>query len=222
MRFFVRKTGFTLVELIVVISVIAVLASLVIGLGKHVKDQGNIKLTQSTIDILITAVELYYQDEGEMPFITRVEVPSGSGTFVPAFITDPFLVTRFESLLGGPIAFNTANDHTAPATYGDALGDTSDWSSEALYYYLSKSFNSRRIVNAINASLVSSLDNLGVSLNIDVGAGAIEDDIDMLRFVDAWGNALRYGYTEDAAFCLISSPGKDKKYGTNDDITNKK
>ena len=62
MRLFGRKNGFSLVELIVVISVIAVLASIVVGLGKRVKELGNIKLTQSTIDIMSTAVELYYQN----------------------------------------------------------------------------------------------------------------------------------------------------------------
>jgi prepilin-type N-terminal cleavage/methylation domain-containing protein len=199
MRFSFRKNGFTLVEIVVVITIVALLVSMVAGLGKHVKDQANVKLTKSTIEILVTAVELYYQDNNDtMPFETVMAVDVD------------FVKSDFESLLGGAIDTTiTTNDHS------DALYDD-DWSSEAMYYYLSKSLNSRRIINTINNTLATSMDSANVPLEVNVAG----NNIVMFRVTDAWGNALRYRYTADDTFCVITSAGIDKLYGTADDITN--
>jgi len=193
MRLLCRKNGFSLVETLAVISVITILAAMVLGVGKHVKDQANIKLTKSTIDILVTAVEMYYQDEGRMPFNTG-SVGSDYTSFGG----------NFTILTGSYVEF--------------------DRSSEALYYYLSKSLNSKRLINTITDSLVTSKDAAGNYLSVEVydSAGILIDTIDIPRFVDAWGNTLRYNYISGSTFCVISSPGKDKKYGTPDDINNLK
>ncbi|MCF7956042.1 MAG: type II secretion system GspH family protein [Phycisphaerae bacterium] len=187
MRLLCRKKGFSIVEILTVIAVITVLAAMVLGVGKHVKEMGNIKLTKSTIDILVTAVEQYYQDEGRMP----------SNSF------------------GGTPVIKTGSVE-------------SSWSGEALYYRLSQSYNSKRLINTIDDSLITSRDAAGDVLTVDVtytdpGTGTvtfIETDLVLPRFVDAWGNTLRYNYSSGDTFCVISSPGKDKKYGTEDDINN--
>lgn len=202
MRFFDRKNGFTLVEILAVVAVITVLLSMVIGVGKHVKDQGKIKLTQSTIEILVTAVELYYQDNGDtMPLVTMAD-PFAKVDF--QFAIDPSGVTTITVISG-----------THP--------DLDDWSSEAMYYFLCKSINSKRIISTINNSLLTGKDAAGgyLAVNITDTVNNIIVPVDMPRFVDAWGNTIRYKYSAGDTFCLISSPGKDKIYGTNDDITNK-
>jgi len=192
MRLLYRKNGFSLVEVLSVVAVVAVLLSLVIGLSKHVREKGNVRLTESTIDILVTAVELYYQDNSDtMPF----ETPAGADFSLP----------DFESAAAATTMVIFSGTHSEP-----------DWSGEALYYFLDKSLNSRRIINTINSSLVSSFDSAGQSLIVDVD----DSPVDMPRFVDAWGNTLRYRYTKDATFCVITSAGPDKNFGTADDITN--
>lgn len=209
MRLLCRKNGFSLVEILVVIAAVAVLVSMVVGVGKHVKEQGKIKLTESTIEILVTAVELYYQDNGEMPFETTMAVDVG------------FSDLDFDVWL-----YNQLPPIPPPPPYAphmmldpDPLVVRADWSSEALYYYLNKSQDSRRIINTITNTLISAKDDTGsrqVMAFIDGSAAYV----DMPRFVDAWGNTLRYRYTAGDSFCVISSPGKDKLYGTADDITN--
>lgn len=214
MRLICRKNGFSLVETLVVVSVIAVLVSVVIGVGKHVKEQGKIKLTKSTIDILVTALELYHQDQGDMPFLTRRETTAGSGTYIDLAINEPFLESDF-ALLFDPAATIVINN-------GSHVDD--DWSCEAMHYYLSKSINSRRIVNMINNQLVTSRDLVGQVLNINIevlpGPIVLVGNQDMPRVVDAWGNALRYRYTAGNTFCVVVSAGEDKTFGTADDISN--
>jgi len=186
MRFLCRKKGFSIVETLVIIAVIAVLAAMVLGVGKHVKEQGKIKLTKSTIDILVTAVELYYQDEGHMPY----NYYFGGG--IPVIKTGSMEPNR---------------------------------SGESLYHSLNRNVKSKRLINAITDSLITSRNAAGEILTVDItdGSGAVIDsDVVLPRFIDAWGNTLRYYYDFAAGntFCLISSPGKDKRYGTEDDITN--
>ena len=63
----ISKTGFSLIEAIVTIAVIAVLATLVLGLSKRVETQAKERLTSSTIEVLMTAVGMYYDLTGEYP-----------------------------------------------------------------------------------------------------------------------------------------------------------
>lgn len=207
MRLLCRKNGFSLVETLAVISVITILAAMVVGVGKQVKDQGNIKLTKSTIDILVTAVEMYYQDESRMPFNTGSVGSSISQAGFESRIGGSR--TRIEIILGSPV--------------------NSDWSSEALYYFLTKSLNSKRLINTITDSLVTSRDAAGDIFTVEIydtdpvtSIETLVETVNLPRFVDAWGNTLRYNYISGATFCVISSPGKDKLYGTGDDINNLK
>lgn len=205
MRFIDRKNGFTLTEIIIVISVLAVLASLAIGVGRHVKDQGKIKLTKSTIEILVTATELYFSDNNDkMPFETRTTIDVD------------FEELEFEEQLCDHFVLPYQAGMLFPVP---GIDHGLDWSGEALYYFLSQSLNSRRIIGSIVATLVTTKDDTG-----NVNVTAIVNDAplaEMPRFVDAWGNTIRYRYTAGESFCLISSPGKDKKYGTPDDINNR-
>jgi type II secretion system protein G len=67
MIFTKKKTGFTLIELLVVIAIIALLASIVlIALGGARTKARDAKRT-SDIHNVITALELYYGDQGSYP-----------------------------------------------------------------------------------------------------------------------------------------------------------
>ena len=53
------KTGFTLIEMIVVIAIIAILVSMVATIAKRIDDQGKERLTRATITLLGNALEQF-------------------------------------------------------------------------------------------------------------------------------------------------------------------
>jgi len=59
--------AFTLVELLTVIAIIAVLASVVIGLGQHASARGKVVRTKAELAALTTALETYRQQHGDFP-----------------------------------------------------------------------------------------------------------------------------------------------------------
>lgn len=193
MRFGKDKKGFSTVEIITVVAIISILLTMVIGVGKHITTQGNEELAQSTIGILVTAVEQYYAEEGNFPFVATVGVD--------------FDVAAFGTLLGGAIAI-TAGTH-----------DETDWSSEALYYTLSGSLNSKRIINAITDSMVTTRDSKKVVVKVTVAPSATPHP--MPRFIDPWGNSFIYRYDLGDSFCSIGSAGRDGVFGTGDDLSNR-
>jgi len=213
MRLVGRKTGFTLVEILVVIAAIGIFVSISIGLGKYLKDQGKAMLTESTISILVTAVEQFYDEENDMPFETL------------NLMSDNFSQSSMTSKLGGTVTFHaTGNNHTDPAAYG-INGNHHDWSSEAMYFCLYQNFSSRRLLNTIANEFITSRDSAGRVLMVDVASSdgtVIRSEFALPRIVDGWGNPIRFRYNYGDAFCVIASPGKDKMYGTSDDINNLK
>ena len=54
-----KKGGFSLVEMLIVLAVIVLLASLVIGLAGRIENQGKERLTKSTIALLVSALEQF-------------------------------------------------------------------------------------------------------------------------------------------------------------------
>ena len=198
-----RKKGFTLVEIIVVTVVVAVILTMVIGVGKHVKDQAKIETAQSTLIVLTSALEQYYADEDKMPFETI-----DSTTLQPVALDESFDINDFQQRLAGTISFATTNTHTG-TSYDN------DWSGEALYYFLNKSPNSRSILKTLNESYVSSLNAAGVPLTVTISfsSGATEQII-MPRVIDPWGNAYRYRYEDGNTCCRITSAGPDGNFET--------
>ena len=62
-----KKQSFSLIELLVVISIITILAAMVIGGLSAVSEKNDIADTKSTIMLLQDAMLKYYQNNGEYP-----------------------------------------------------------------------------------------------------------------------------------------------------------
>ncbi len=62
------KLGFTLIELMVVISIIGLLSSIVLASLKDARDKANVVKFSSEINQFKTALELYRADKGEYPY----------------------------------------------------------------------------------------------------------------------------------------------------------
>lgn len=65
-----RHTGLTLVEILVAIVIMAVLAAGLYSVSNYVEKQAKAKLTESTIEILCSALEQYHDFYGKFPDIT--------------------------------------------------------------------------------------------------------------------------------------------------------
>jgi prepilin-type N-terminal cleavage/methylation domain-containing protein len=118
--------GLTLVEILVAVGIIAILAAGLYSVGNYLETQSRIRLTQSTIEILSTAVEQYHDFNDSFPFIADEN-----------YRREPNL----QSDIDGTVT---------PSDYNDIYA-----SSDALYYLLNKFPAGRKIVGSINRSLLT-------------------------------------------------------------------
>jgi len=193
------KFGFSLVEMTVVVAVILILAGALLGVGKYVKIRAEIDLTKSELEVLTTALQQYYDDFGEFPFFTADDTD--------AEVTDDNSNGKLDEYIG---------DYTP--VQGSIPNDDYDFdSSTALFYFLDTNPNSRKIVDSLMDSLITNKDADGIALKISING---DSDIDLPRFVDAWGMSIRYEYIDGTAFPILTSAGPDKEFNTPDDVVN--
>lgn len=62
-----RRAGFTLTELLVVILIIAILASIAIGIGGQAGDRVKYRQTEVLLNLVENSIEQYRLDNGELP-----------------------------------------------------------------------------------------------------------------------------------------------------------
>lgn len=100
--------GFTLLELLAVIAIIAVLTSVVIGVGRRASESGKIARAKAELAVLSAALESYKRQYGDYPQTGAVAVNALTAT--PAADDGPGIL--FNALAGkrGPRAALTAID----------------------------------------------------------------------------------------------------------------
>ncbi len=211
-----REDGMTLAEVLVTLAVVLILVGVLSGLGIHLKRQSEIRLTESTLAVLATALEQYYNDYHS--YVPQVNSEFG-----------------FECAAFGENASGQPNN-TVTITQGVHLQNTAEnpsleaaaWSSEALYYFLNRSPNSKAILGTLLDQFLSNKDASGRVLLIEIPTGSTPTDL--IRFVDVWGMPIRYQYDPDDpadpsdsydAFPVLISAGPDKKFETvQDNVVN--
>jgi len=106
-----RQTGFTLVELLIVVIILGILAAIVLPQFTSTTDDARLSALDSNLSSLRSAVELYYQQHGAYPSAT------GDGTnaanSVGAFTSQ---LTQYTNATGG-----VANAKDATHIYGPYL-----------------------------------------------------------------------------------------------------
>jgi prepilin-type N-terminal cleavage/methylation domain-containing protein len=178
-----KQSGFSILEVLTTLAIMAVLVSLVLGLGKRIKAQAREDLCKSGIDIINCALQEYYDQYTAFPFTADFAFDQAD--------LDLLLDAEFG---GGSIA----------GTVKDAYA-----SSEALFYCLDRKCpNSRKLIDKLAISLTAG------GRQYDDGT----DLLDLVRFVDPWGNALRYTYSAGDVFPVVDSAGADGVFGTSDDL----
>jgi prepilin-type N-terminal cleavage/methylation domain-containing protein len=174
------RRGFTLIELIVVITIIAILASIALLVGNRVVQQGRITLTKNLLQVLDKTQESYMQDrDGKVPF-KYTDTSANHNEF---------------GIVDGRISPVGTNDLVEPSTtfYLLATGESPSVQSTI------KGFDSRFIVNSpINNVAPPATEDLTLFKTIytkqsvkpqTTTAGEVVNGI---VIKDPWGNAIRY------------------------------
>lgn len=125
--------GFTLVEMLVVIAIIATLAGLSFPIAKTMINQGKEKETQLRMLELVTAVNDYNDDNGQLPY-TGSTYPSGDQELSSANIVDLVNIllgdnAKSKKYLEMPAAKNKRNGIIYD-TSGDADEIVDGWGKE--------------------------------------------------------------------------------------------
>ena len=230
------KDGLTLVEMLIVISIIAIMASIVLSLASRVDDRAKTQLMRNNFAILNSALrqfkEFGYEYKYSLQGYSSLEFPIDCN----GFANDGILGGELERAMGlgtGDVVI------VAPGHLDEYSG------SEVLYYFLNVVPACRQTLEQVSGLLtITNEDASGTGMTIDVRPGGVPTGAPvrpLFRFVDPWGKSLRYdyypeyfdlsGYPNSAAFDpdredfkrgfpLITSAGPDEKFGTSDDITN--
>ncbi len=207
-----RKNGFTLVELLTVLAILVILAGALLKVSKYVRDRASEGLTESTITVIVTALEQYHNDnkgsdgKHKFPFIADYVVTLQISGFVTADLDD--LIEADLGFVADEVTI------TAPMPENDEYA-----SIEAMVYFLNRSYNSSQILSAISGKFITSKDNSSGALTAQwdvVGSSSFPPikTIPLIRIVDVWGNAFRYAYAPGESFPVILSAGQDGDFST--------
>jgi prepilin-type N-terminal cleavage/methylation domain-containing protein len=212
MESYQHKTGVTLVEILVVVAIVAILATIVISLAARIDNQGKERLTENTFALLDAAL-------GEFRDYGYDYSDSAYDGFDFPLDCNGFDTSRLEDAL-------EAAPGVTDVSITSGAHELNYSGSEALYFFLSKVPESRKTLDKIDSSLITNEDADGESLKITVDG----EEYPLLRIIDPWGETLRYDYYEDDPspdpeearnFPVITSAGPDGIFGTDDDIASR-
>jgi len=204
-----HKAGVTLMEIMIVVAIVALLATMVISFAARIDNQGKERLTKNTFALLDAALgefrDYRYCYEGQYSDFKFPLDCSGFGA------------DKLEGTLEKALGLNPGD----VVISGGVHDDPNYSGSEALYFFLSRVPESRKTLDKIDASLIVSdgviiIDNKKYTLR---------------RIIDPWGETLRYDYYDETKsspkpdearnFPVISSAGPDGIFGNDDDITSR-
>lgn len=227
MRTRAYKSGFTLIEMLIVVAIVAILISMVVGITKRVDDQSKERLCRSTLAIISNALEQFRDFGYEYKDTARF-----------AGITFPIDCNGFDDQTIFQDKLHSALYSSNPPTvtiYGWAQHDLSFSGSEALYFVLSQVPDCRTTLDKIDKSLLT---NKGIDkitdITITIQSATMTMTYPFTRIIDPWGITLRYDYYDKyviwpwpiidtkKAFPVITSAGPDRQFDTADDISNVK
>ena len=148
-------TGFTLIEMLAVVAIIAILVSMVVGITKRVDDQRKEQLCRSTIDLIGNALEQFrdfgyeYKDTTDY---AGLDFPLDCNNFP---ITSTFPYPNLQDTLHDALYSTNPPKVIIDDGAGGAQHAPSFSSSEALYFILSQVPDCRTTLDKIDKSLLT-------------------------------------------------------------------
>ena len=220
MKSYKHKYGVTLVEMLIVLAIIALLASMVIGIAGRISNQSKEQLTRNTFALLESALEQFRDYEYNYPPpYSDFDFPLDCNDYLFSNPPDFDLKTTLIDALGAANVLITSGTHD-PAYSG----------SEVLYFFLNRVPESRKTLGKIDSSLITNRDSNKQDMNITITFfDGSSKDYPLLRIIDPWGKTLRYDYYDETTlnpdskrtFPVITSAGPDRNFNTPDDITSR-
>ena len=116
--------AFTLIELMIDLAILAVLVTLVVSVGSRVRTQGEIRLAESTLGVLVVAIEQYHEFWDEFPIVMCNDGKECTETELAEELDGPTA-----SIIGGDLYYDDPEDEKR---------DEELASGSALYFYLSR------------------------------------------------------------------------------------
>ena len=199
MKTYGKKNGFTTVELLTVVAILAVLVGALLGAAKHVRTRAYERLAASTISVMTTAIEQYHNDNKEFPFVAAQEIET---EYLPEVFNIIDLEVTIEYKTGlDPLDVELIEVVDTPDKYT---------SIATLYFFLNRSINSSKIIGAISGKFLANKDRSGAAMTLRLGSKTVP----LIWLVDPWGNPFRYRYVAGDNFPVIISAGPDGKFGS--------
>ena len=120
------ERGFTLVELMIVVAIVALLAAIIIPNYVHARAQAAVAQTQANLKEIATALELYYGDNQAYPKAGTVDPSMFGGT------TNPYLTATPLNALGRHMYSMSTSGGTGGAPPSYTLSDPDAYDATTL------------------------------------------------------------------------------------------
>jgi prepilin-type N-terminal cleavage/methylation domain-containing protein len=233
MNKFKQNSGFTLVEMIVVIAIITILAGVLLKVGGRVAQQSRERQTKATIDILDSALEQFAAEGFDYKYYHQSGYTRAGTSWI-----------KFPPDCNGFSRNNTQDEIADALDDGVAINYDGTYNYDvsgcgAMYFFLNRQPESREVLKNIDKSVVTN--KKGDLNNVRIKLDSEPDYQPFYWIVDAWGEPLRYDYYDEnmdieiqsgsnndaydtrRSFPLVISAGPDGDFNTKEDnITNKK
>ena len=200
-----KQSALTLIEVLVTLAVIAILITITVGVSSRINTKAKEQLTAETIELLVTAIEKYYDFWNDFPLIDTANTNDA--------VELDFDETGFEDSMQRGDTSITITDFP-----NNVINEQKYVSSEAMYYFLNRTPDCRKILEKINSSLITANGSNNQPMTMKVDNNGNTRDYDLFQINDPWKQPLRYTYNDaNDTFPLIQSAGPDKDIYTEDD-----
>lgn len=223
-----RHTGLTLIEILLAVTIVAILATLVITTVVRIDNRNKEELAKGLMGTLNAALSEFRDykyayrldsipDACELAFYRSLKFPPDCNDYT---------VSQIEIVIEDILDLSSAD------VVITGNNDPCDSGCEVMYFFLQRIPSSRAILSKIDESMLSDLGSDDQPMKIGVN----NRENRFIHIVDPWGTTLNYDYyvneQEDTldyderaetirTFPLITSAGPDKEFGTDDDIYNR-
>ncbi|MBN1505356.1 MAG: prepilin-type N-terminal cleavage/methylation domain-containing protein [Sedimentisphaerales bacterium] len=223
--------GLTLLEMLVVVSIVAALMGMVIVVTHRVEGQSQENMLANTFAILESALGQFY--EYEFQYSPTDQRKGYAELRFPLDCSDYSLATlqtTLANVLGAGTVVVTNHNEATEMNPARKLEYLQYSGCEVMYFFLSQVPEARRALSGVSAGLVTNKNMYGNGIQIAVNGRPPQP---LLRVVDPWGTTLRYDYYEEQSqdvavwartkrsFPVLTSAGPDRQFGTADDISSK-